>query len=99
MLFRDRVEVAGHAGLLSGGCWTKAGDETRTRDIFLGKENPTSVEPPKYLIYGCSTNRTLPNVLFDFHLLNNPVPDSLVIFCRAQQISVSHFFGRVRMPS
>jgi hypothetical protein len=25
-----------------------AGDETRTRDIFLGKENSMSVEPLKY---------------------------------------------------
>src|SRR6476620_9210008 len=80
----------------SGG---KAGDETRTRDIFLGKENPMFVEQLKYLIYRYSTNSNLPVALFEFHLLHNPVPDSLVIFCRAQQISVSHFLGWVRMPS
>jgi hypothetical protein len=66
-----RTQVAGRAraGLSSrsfseggsprGTSGGKAGDETRTRDIFLGKENPMFVEQLKYLIYN-----TLPITIY-----------------------------------
>ena len=37
--------------------------------------------------------------LLGFRLRNNPIPDSLVVFCRSKHISVLHYFGRLRCPT
>jgi len=42
----------------------KAGDETRTRDIFLGKENSTFVDQLKHLIDGHCTKMTYQDLIF-----------------------------------
>src|ERR1700740_889538 len=53
------------AGSLEKSLWErKAGDEARTRDIFLGKENSTLVDRLTDLIYGYSTKMTLPRSYF-----------------------------------